>query len=78
MGAPPNHPSIGVLSIINQPFLGTPIYGNPYIYIYWLVYNVQPTTIYPLESSTNYHLKINSIAFFCGRTPAPPTGSLKA
>ena len=31
MGVPPNHPNFNVISTINQPFSGTPIYENPHM-----------------------------------------------
>ena len=31
MGVPPNHPFVDGFSIINNPFGGTPIYGNPHV-----------------------------------------------
>ena len=32
IGVPPNHPILIGFSIINHPFWGTPIFGNPQIY----------------------------------------------
>jgi hypothetical protein len=31
IGIPPNHPFVDGFSLINHPFLDTPIYGNPHI-----------------------------------------------
>ena len=35
----PNHPKKNGFSPINHPFWGTPIWGNPHMYIYIYIYN---------------------------------------
>jgi len=34
IGVPPNHPFLIGFSILNHPFLGTPIFGNTHMYMY--------------------------------------------
>ena len=43
IGVPPNHPFLIGFSIINHPFWGTPIFGNTYVYVlYLLVHLLSP------------------------------------
>ena len=38
IGGPPHHPDLTGFSIVNHPFLGTPILGNLSLYIYIFIY----------------------------------------